>query len=368
MYKNRVQAAAIGLLLLAALVALCLFSFLFSAAARQDDAEQTVVLETDLHRNQGLEDGRQLAQTPLEVTASHVVFEDRVLLRYEYTGEDVANHVQALRGFLSWARASFPDIGLYAMMMPLRISLETSFSSDADYLEIVRQEREKQISLEQDLLGGVGDLAVAVPVFQMLEEHEQEYLFYRTDSTWTARGAYYAGQAFLQAAEMETFAIDTFQEYAQNTTTGSLGVEFEERFGSIVPDRQYYYLYDRYNPMMEVISSPSESQNKLLVRRASAGNGMFVDSGADICIWDGLAENGKTLLLLDEGGGNVVAPWMVTSFEHIVYVQLCYFNTQQFDFAQVLKQYGVTEILVTISPERVGTAAELYPLGQIAAQ
>lgn len=366
MYKKRLQTTALGLLLLAAFLVLCLLATALTAAEQHAEDADAVAYEVDAYRNQGLEPGEELAETPQQISSDLVVFSDRVLLRGTWTDSDVSAHIQALRSFLTWTNTNHPQIQTYVTVMPLRIALESTFSSDAEYLAVVEQESQKMLALEQNLLNNTADLASSVPVFNALEEHQQEYLFYRTDYTWTARGAYYAGQEFLRAAGLEEFPIETFQEYAQSSSIASLPADSGLDPTTFFPDRQYYYLYDRYNPRVTKVDSLEAPVSEPMVQRSFPGNALFLDIDYDYGFFDGLAENGRNLLIINEGGGNVVASWLVTSFEQITCVNLRYFNPSRFDFGTILNEHGITDLLIVVDPTTIGEAEEVAPLNEIA--
>lgn len=366
MYKKRLQTTALGLLLLAAFLVLCLLATALTAAEQHAEDDDTVVYEVDAYRNQGLDPGEELAQTPQQIVTDRVIFSDRVLLRGTWTDSAVPAHTQALRNFLTWTNTNHPQVQAYVTVMPLRIALESAFSSDAEYLAVVEQERQKMLALEQNLLNSTADLASSVPVINALEEHQQEYLFYRTDYTWTSRGAYYAAQEFLRAAGLEEFPIETFQEYAKNSSTATLPVDSGLDPTTFPPDRQYYYLYDRYNPRVTKVDSLESPISEPMVQHSFPGNTLFLGIDYDYGFFDGLAENGRSLLIINEGGGNVVAPWLVTSFEEITCVNLRYFNPSRFDFGTILKEHGITDLLIVVDPTTFGEAEEVAPLNKIA--
>lgn len=366
MYKKRLQTTALGLLLLAAFLVLCLLATALTAAEQHAEDDDAVAYEVDAYRNQGLDPGEELAQTPQQIATDRVIFSDRVLLRGTWTDSAVSAHTQALRNFLTWTNTNHPQVQAYVTVMPLRIALESAFSSDAEYLALMEQERQKMLALEQNLLNSTADLASSVPVFNALEEHRQEYLFYRTDYTWTSRGAYYAAQEFLCTASLEEFPIETFQEYAQSSSIASLPADSGLDPTTFPSDRQYYYLYDRYNPIVTKIDSPDSSITEPLVQRNAAGNTLFLGYGYDYGSFDGLAENGRSILIINEGGGNVIAPWLVTSFEQIVCVDLRYYNPSRFDFGPLLKEYGITDLLIVVDPTCIGESEETAPLNEIA--
>jgi hypothetical protein len=366
MNRTRLQMTAFSLLLIAAFLVLCLMTTALPALDQSARDGDTIIHEVETYRNQGLDPGVELAEIPQQITSDRIIFSDRVLLRCTWTESAVSTHTQALRSFLNLANTNYPQIQSYVMMMPLRIAFESTISGDAEYLSLVEQERQKIFDLEQNLLNGIADLASPVPTLQILEEHQQEYLFYRTDATWTARGAYYAGQEFLRTAGLEEFPIETFQEYAQGSSIGSLPVDSGLDPATFPSDRQYYYLYDRYNPIVTQVDSPDSSITEPMVKRSSAGNGLFLGYGYDYSSFDGMAENGRSILIVNEGGGNVIAPWLVTSFEQIICVNLHYYNPSRFDFGTLLKEYGITDLLIVVDPTSIDAPDEISPLSAIA--
>lgn len=366
MIKRRIQMTGLGLLFLAAFLLLSLSGSLLAGQSQQDENRQETAERADLYRNQGLEPDRELAQKPEKIEEDLVSFSDRVMVRCGWTEEELQTHIQALKEFLTWTHRQDPEINTYVSVLPLRIGFEAPFSNDQAYRELVEQEREKLAGLEKKILKETEGLALPVPVMDTLTQHQEEYLFYRAEASWTARGAYYAGQEFLKAAGLETFPIDAFWEYAQGSTTGELahrGVNFD----STAQDWQYYYLYKDYNPMVDWQDEPGVHKKVPMVTRARVGRYTFLGSGgSDYCKWKGKAENGRSLLIVDEWGGNVLAPWMVTQFEDITYVDIRFFNPDRFQMEEIFREQGVTDLLMVVNSSQIGIPETVVPLGRIA--
>ena len=53
-------------------------------------------------------------------------------------------------------------------------------------------------------------------------EHNDEYIYFRTDHHWTALGAYYAYEAICEAAGFEAVPLEEFTEFDQGEFEGSL--------------------------------------------------------------------------------------------------------------------------------------------------
>lgn len=91
---------------------------------------------------------------------------------------------------------------------------------EEQYLEKLRCA--SQSEMLNYLHSGMVDDIVKVDTFSNIVKHNDEYIYFRTDHHWTARGAYYAYEALCLAAGMEPAPLDSFEEWDQGTLTGSL--------------------------------------------------------------------------------------------------------------------------------------------------
>ena len=338
MYKSPVKAALAGVFFLAVVICLCVAAICLKGEWRQEPSPAAALSNEEKYRNQGLEPGVMLATVPEEVTETQVTFSDRVLLRCAWSLEEEEKGIQALRDLLTAVKARYSQVNTFVMTVPLRIGFEQDFSTDDSYLQLVREEREALEALEGRVISGVEGLAEGIAVIGTLDEHRSEYIFYRSDWYWSALGAYYGAQEFLEAAGLETFPLDSFYETAKNALTGTL----VDPNGTI-HDWGYVYLYRNYNPMQDRLETGEQAP---LVSLARGGIGLFV--GGDSCAnqFDGLAENGRSLLLLGSGNGAVLAPWMVTQFESVVFLDLDRYSADDLDFWQLFSDYSITDMLV----------------------
>lgn len=338
MYKHPVVASAVGLLVLCAFVLLCCgATWLGSITAQPQPLSTTVPEKTELYRNQGLAPDEVLQSVPEKITEEQVNFTDRVLLRCSWTQEAEDESIAAMQTMLQCFENLAQPVNCYVMMVPLRIGFEQSFSTDETYLEIVASEHNRLQELEKRMLESAADQAICIPLMDTLEAHQEEYIFFRTDYTWTALGAYYGAQEFLRAAGLETFPLDTFYETSKKSTVGSLGALWDT-----TSDRLYTYQYRYYNPPVDW---PVEDKRQPLISLSRSGAGVFTGVGEG-GIFHGLADNGRALLIMGTGNGGVLAPWMVTQFERIVFVDLRLYFPEHLDFWQLLSQWQITDVLM----------------------
>jgi len=91
---------------------------------------------------------------------------------------------------------------------------------EEQYLPQIRCASQKD--MQAYLHDGMSENVVKVDVFSNMLEHNDEYIYFRTDHHWTALGGYYAYDALCKALEMETVPLDQFTEWDQGKFTGSL--------------------------------------------------------------------------------------------------------------------------------------------------
>lgn len=98
------------------------------------------------------------------------------------------------------------DIKCYNMVVPT----STEFNLNPIYKETSYSQRENLDRINSGLM----DSIINVDVYDALNAHKDEYLYYRTDENWTAQGAYYAFNTFAETAQLDTDEILTEEDLA----------------------------------------------------------------------------------------------------------------------------------------------------------
>lgn len=71
------------------------------------------------------------------------------------------------------------------------------------------------------LFSGIPDTIVEVDIFDTLVEHNDEYIYFRTDHHWTALGGYYCYRDICEALGMEATPLESFEELDMGEFQGS---------------------------------------------------------------------------------------------------------------------------------------------------
>ena len=154
---------------------------------------------------------------------------------------------------------------------------------------------------------GEGSPVVPVDIYDALDYHKDQYLYFNTDTHWAPLGAYWAYTAFCQAAEEEaaplsdfpvTSSIEDFTGYLYAVTGESClgenpdridfyepgfsytielsydGAEFTELSGMYAPDESMGYSAILWgdNPLVRITNQDKASGGKLLLVKDSYGN------------------------------------------------------------------------------------------------
>ena len=192
---------------------------------------------------------------------------------------------------------------------------------------------------------------------ETFDDRKDEALYFRTDHHWTARGAYYACNAFLQAAENMTLpALDTYQSGTRDGFLGSLYRAIMANQASALieknPDTlEYFYPFAD----AEVITYSSAAMIDPLEREV-----LYPDYNADTnlyCVYMGgdialgkittQTKNGKSILVVRDSYGHAFVPFLIDAYETIYIVEPRYFNrdTNPMELGSFFTEHDVDTLL-----------------------
>lgn len=170
-------------------------------------------------------------------------------------------------------------------------------------------------------------------LYSLFKEHENDYIYYRTDHHWTTDGALLAYNALLDGkgeykGELELFSDDFLGTIYSRTL-----------LPNTEPDSVYIaqvgkteVICDGKDGQMYVLSSANEKDKYKVF---FGGNYSRVDITTE-------AGNGKTLLVIKDSFANSLAPFLTADFEHIIMLDLRYFRESA---QSICDNEGVTDIL-----------------------
>ena len=210
------------------------------------------------------------------------------------------------------------------------------------------------------------DNVTAVDIHPNLLAHKDEYIYFRTDHHWTARGAYYAYVAFCEEKgitptpledytklEFENFLGTFYSQSGQNKTLKN-NPDFVEAF---VPNGT--------NVLTAINKDGNEKEYAIVYKRAdtySAANKYMCFIGGDNPVSEIHNENikdGSSIVVIKESYGNAFVPFLVDSYEYIYVIDYRYFDGNLVDFVE---DNGIKDVLFL---NYISTTSTESKIGQI---
>ena len=188
----------------------------------------------------------------------------------------------------------------------------------------------------QFLYSKLGKSVTPVDAYSRIAAHTDEYLYFRTDHHWTALGAYYAYQAFCDAAGLECRSLDglevrTIPDFLGTIYSGTRDSRLEAN-----PDHVDYYITAPNSTAKLYLKGSTEPLDVFPWCDFSAGAnsyGVFIWADNPLFIMHNPDQpNGKKALVLKESYGNAFAPWLMCNYETVYVIDYRHYEQSVYDF------------------------------------
>ena len=183
-----------------------------------------------------------------------------------------------------------------------------------------------------------------IPLYEMLREHREESLYYRTDHHWTTLGARYAYQS--AAGQMGLPGAENGEEKKLYPVSDSFQGTLAARSGYRVPDDtiEVYWPDQKEELVVTYVQEQTKSASLYAAEKLKTRDkyGMFLNGNHPLTEIRTMASTGRKLLLIKDSYANCFVPFLTGDFEEIVLVDPRYY----YDSAEkLMKQYGFTDVL-----------------------
>ena len=322
----------------------------------------TAPMEKDTYNSYGLQGLQTLSQVKLTEVDGKICYEDRVFRPFQY----VPSNVKQFKRIIWALHGLHPELNYYVMPVPGRVLTEEGYDQD----------REEYGRFIADMEKSVGNKAVLLDPWPVLQERQDEYIFFRTEDSWTARGAYYGSVMLCEALGIEPFALEDYEENMYKDALGALAVtaagDYAELYGqdseivgklyNMTQDLFYLYQLPGAANLEEIYDKATGQKTRHpAVSQTRVGAAAFV--GADFLharvFGDGRSDAVKdeTLLILTDGtgsGGDILVPYMAGYYKDVYVVSLQ--NDKGFlDRLDVLlKRFDIHSVVIVSGAHRMG--------------
>jgi len=171
-----------------------------------------------------------------------------------------------------------------------------------------------------------------IPLYNGLMEHRTEYIYFRTDHHWTARGAYYAYNLFCQDKQIIPYAL----EYYKSVSFGSFAGSFykDTKNTAALKKDEFYVYYPVHNSdiTLEYTNKDGVAVKGSIIEDAS-GYGestkysAFIDGDNPYTVIENNALNdGSSCIVIKESFGNALIPYLADNYQKMYVIDYRYWQ------------------------------------------
>ncbi len=187
-----------------------------------------------------------------------------------------------------------------------------------------------------------------IRTIETLREHNDEYLYFRTDHHWTQLGAYYVYRNFCEAKHITPHTLDQFETL---TVTPFLGTFYDTLVNPDMeanPDTVTAYIPMGTNTMTYWDEEGVEHPWKVIsdVRNWNRSSGYYCYIGGDrplSIIENPQIQDGSSCMVLKESYGNCFIPFLVDHYQTVYVVDFRYAQVNVVDY---IKEHGIQDFIV----------------------
>ena len=262
---------------------------------------------------------------------------------YELFGGDDA-HSKTYATTINTLAAKLPGIKVYDMIIPnhTEFGLPERLKSG----EIVSTSQADSIKASYEALD---KNVTPINIYNYLADHNEEYIYFKSDHHWTGLGAYYAYKAFADTNGMSALKLEDCTEKTIDGFTGS----FTNSAPSLDTDTVHYWEFPYGTEMtLTYDGGATETYDSPYYSGATEGSltyGVFIFGDNPLTVIKSKsesAEKGKKLVIVKESYGNALAPYFTNNYEEVHVVDFRYFSST---VGKTLPAYcvenGITDVL-----------------------
>ena len=346
MKKNKTSELFLVLLILTVMsVGICILQ---NGMEKLQNAKQQSVYvpETrDLYNDYGLKNNQSLSKTKILETQDQVIYTDRIFNINQISEDHISYAADIMKAL---QEKSGKDT--YIMPIPERAVFESGYEN----------EKEKYRDFTEKLESSFSDPSVVLNPLSELEKHQSEYLYFRTENSWTTRGAFYGAQVVFEELGYDKENLDAYREYVFGTFKGNLLLESLKKYttGEIKKDignmeQEPFYIYingsslNREELTLENKEGQLQTLKRQMIQFNSSGSYAVIGSDYEHSIVEGSGKGQRkgNLLLIADTRGKMMISYLSEIFEK-VYVSNIYEDADLIqNLDEILEKYNIEYIV-----------------------
>ncbi len=190
-----------------------------------------------------------------------------------------------------------------------------------------------------------------VNIYDILKKHNAEYIYFRTDHHWTARGAYYGYVELCGAMGLEPHALEDFERREYPGFLGSFYADTQSKGMKNNPDTVEAFVPMGTNSMTYVDNKGQEIKWNIVMNaeKYGAGNKYYCFAGSDQSLaWahNPAITDGSACVIVKDSFGNAFVPFMVDHYEYVYWIDFRYFKEKLPDF---VAEKGIQDVIFCLN-------------------
>ncbi len=193
----------------------------------------------------------------------------------------------------------------------------------------------------------INDSVTKIDVYSSLDKVTDEYIYFRTDHHWTARGAYQGYLAFCNATQQTPVKLEELESGKITDFVGSL---YKASNADVLKNNPDYveYFKTRVDVKATVYSDSQMKDGKpcyVVARAVNSDNKYLAFIGGDQPLEkiETSNKNGKKILVIKESFGNALVPFLCDNYEEVYVLDP---RKTNFDLPEFVEKQGIGEVLM----------------------
>ncbi|MCI8648850.1 MAG: hypothetical protein HFG20_01900 [Anaerotruncus sp.] len=271
---------------------------------------------------------------PTEISNGTFVYKGMAMSLYGASPQGSDAYVNTLNSY----QADLPDVKIYNMIIPTAIE----YYVPEKYKGLTTSQKAVIDHVYSTLDGRIR----RVDAYSKLEQHLDEYLYFRTDHHWTGLGAYYAYEAFCETAGLTPVKLEDCETRRLEDFLGTMYAQTQD--STLLQNQDYvdYYIFPReYEAVRYDRNAPyTPIPHTLWGEYAQSPNcySVFLHGDFPLISIKTDLHNGRKIMVVKESFGNAFAPFLINNYEEVYIVDQRYFQLPAIDF---IKTNGINELI-----------------------
>ena len=328
------------------------------------EQESVYVPETrDLYNNYGLKNDQSLSITKILETQDQVIYTDRIFNINQISEDHISYAADIMKAL---QKKSGKDT--YVMPIPERAVFESGYEN----------EKEEYSDFIEKLEASFSDPSMVLNPLPELEKHRYEYIYFRTENSWTMRGAFYGAQVIFGELGYNKENLDAYREYVFGTFEGNLLLEALQKYTSdeIKKDienmeKEPFYIYiNGSNPNREELTLENKEgqlqiRKRQMIQFNSSGSHAVIGSDYEHSVVEGRGQKKGNLLLITDTRGKMMISYLSEIFEK-VYVSNIYEDAELIqNLDEILEKYNIEYIVWAQDAAETGNISYMRALNPL---